>query len=105
MMDPVFSLEGKTVIVTGAAQGIGRAIVDQALAAGANVAAVDLNTSQLQPLLDAQGSQWLQDFLLTQKQAGVTTVFSSHALAPVQVLADGVLQLVRGTGTVQPVQP
>jgi ABC-2 type transport system ATP-binding protein len=55
--------------------------------------------------LDAQGSQWLQDFLLTQKQAGVTTVFSSHALAPVQVLADGVLQLVRGTGTVQPVQP
>lgn len=42
-MEPLVSLEGKRVIVTGAAQGIGRAIADRALALGARVAAIDLN--------------------------------------------------------------
>jgi 3-oxoacyl-[acyl-carrier protein] reductase len=34
------SLEGKTIIVTGAAQGIGKALCEQALAMGANVASI-----------------------------------------------------------------
>lgn len=41
------SLEGKTIIVTGAAQGIGKALCEQALAMGANVAAVDINEAAL----------------------------------------------------------
>ena len=46
MINPA-SLEGKTIIVTGAAQGIGKALCEQALAMGANVAAVDINEAAL----------------------------------------------------------
>ena len=37
------SLEGRCIIVTGAAQGVGRAVADQALALGARVVGVDMN--------------------------------------------------------------
>lgn len=43
-MSPVLSLEGKTAIVTGGAGGLGLAITDLFLEAGANVVAVDINT-------------------------------------------------------------
>ncbi len=98
MMDPVFSLEGKTVIVTGAAQGIGRAIVDQALAAGANVAAVDLNTSQLQPLLDAQGSQRI---LLLQGSVA-DPAFAEQAVAAAVAQFGAVDGLVNNAGITRP---
>jgi 3-oxoacyl-[acyl-carrier protein] reductase len=42
----MFSLEGQTAIVTGAATGIGRAIATRLAAAGATVAVVDLNLEQ-----------------------------------------------------------
>ena len=46
-MKNIVSLEGKTIVVTGAAQGIGRALVDLALDLGANAVAVDLNAEGL----------------------------------------------------------
>ncbi len=49
-------LKGKVVIVTGAAQGIGRAIAQLALSQGANVAAVDLNGAALEALRDEAGA-------------------------------------------------
>ena len=42
------TMEGRTLLVTGAAQGIGKSIVDLALALGARVVAVDLNISTLE---------------------------------------------------------
>jgi 3-oxoacyl-[acyl-carrier protein] reductase len=42
------TMEGRTLLVTGAAQGIGRAIVDLSLALGARVAAVDLSIASLE---------------------------------------------------------
>ena len=42
------TMEGRTVLVTGAAQGIGKSIVDLALTLGARVVAVDLNISTLE---------------------------------------------------------
>jgi 3-oxoacyl-[acyl-carrier protein] reductase len=41
------SLEGRTIIVTGAGQGIGRAISQRAIDLGANVALVDMNATTL----------------------------------------------------------
>jgi len=47
MKTPNPTLEGKSIIVTGAAQGIGRAIADLALSMGATVTVVDLNRDAL----------------------------------------------------------
>lgn len=52
-MKNIVSLEGRTVVVTGAAQGIGKATVDLAIDLGANVVAVDLNGSALDTALAA----------------------------------------------------
>lgn len=49
-MQELVTLEGKTVIITGAAQGIGRAAAELAVKLGANVAAVDLNSEGVQSL-------------------------------------------------------
>ncbi|MFO1115096.1 MAG: SDR family NAD(P)-dependent oxidoreductase [Beijerinckiaceae bacterium] len=51
-MQDVVSLEGKTIIITGAAQGIGRAATELSVALGARVAAVDLNSEGLKSLAD-----------------------------------------------------
>ena len=55
-MDKLSNLEGKRVIVTGAAQGIGLAIVKQVLELGARVAAVDLNEDGLAAIDAPAGS-------------------------------------------------
>jgi 3-oxoacyl-[acyl-carrier protein] reductase len=49
------SLAEKTVIVTGAAQGIGRAIAEVAIGLGANLVAVDLNQEPLDALREHVG--------------------------------------------------
>ncbi|MGC6475366.1 MAG: SDR family NAD(P)-dependent oxidoreductase [Parvibaculales bacterium] len=47
------SLQGKTAIVTGAAQGIGAAIVHKLAEEGAQVAVIDLNLEAAQAVVDA----------------------------------------------------
>lgn len=54
MINPM-SLQGKTIIVTGAGQGIGRATAELALDLGANVAAVDLRPEGLEALVARDG--------------------------------------------------
>src|ERR1700754_2963209 len=46
-MRNIVSLEGKTVVVTGAGQGIGRATINLARELGANAVAIDLNRDAL----------------------------------------------------------
>jgi 3-oxoacyl-[acyl-carrier protein] reductase len=46
-MQDVMSLEGKTIVVTGAAQGIGQAVAGLAVGLGARVVGVDLNGDKL----------------------------------------------------------
>lgn len=48
MTKNMVSLEGRTIVVTGAAQGIGKAITELAVELGSNVVAVDLNGTTLE---------------------------------------------------------
>jgi 3-oxoacyl-[acyl-carrier protein] reductase len=56
------SLENKVIIVTGAAQGIGKALADHALLMGARVAAVDINAAALAESFGAQDAKRVQCF-------------------------------------------
>ncbi len=58
MKNPM-SLEGRTILVTGAGQGIGLAISALAIELGANVAGVDLNPDTLAATAEAQGGRFL----------------------------------------------
>lgn len=53
------SLDGRTIIVTGAAQGIGRAICELALDLGAEVVGVDLNQEGLDAIALTGGNRFL----------------------------------------------
>jgi len=57
MQDRAFSLENKQVIVTGAAQGIGRAIAAAIVQMGGRVVAVDLNADALVALREELGPE------------------------------------------------
>jgi 3-oxoacyl-[acyl-carrier protein] reductase len=46
-MTDLVSLQGRTIIVTGAAQGIGKAITELAIGLGGAVVALDLNGDAL----------------------------------------------------------
>ncbi|MGH6626984.1 MAG: SDR family NAD(P)-dependent oxidoreductase [Burkholderiaceae bacterium] len=59
MNDESLSLRNKSIVVTGAAQGIGRAIADLALTLGATVTAVDLNAGALEAFRDEAGKDRL----------------------------------------------
>ena len=51
-LQSVFSLEGKTILVTGAGGGIGLAISEGLACAGAEVALCNRTVSKCQPLAD-----------------------------------------------------
>ncbi len=51
MNQPTTRLDGRTILVTGAAQGIGRAISERCLSHGANVVLIDRNAEQLESTL------------------------------------------------------
>lgn len=57
-----FTLTGKTAIVTGGGRGIGRAIVQQLVSAGANALVCDLDEGALQEMKssvrDRPGDPW-----------------------------------------------
>lgn len=55
-MDTEGLLGGKNIVVTGAAQGIGKAILERVLAMGGYVVAVDLNEAGLQSLVQQSGA-------------------------------------------------
>src|SRR5205823_9857203 len=54
---PAMMLQGKVAIVTGAAQGIGRAIAEALARDGADVAVVDLDVARAQETAQAVSSQ------------------------------------------------
>lgn len=59
MQNPPYLLDQRNIIVTGAAQGIGRAISELALRLGARVTAVDMNAEALADFQRAAGDRLL----------------------------------------------
>lgn len=79
------SLDGKTILVTGAAQGIGFAIAQAALARGANVVAADLRGDAVQALagnrvLALAGSVTDPDFAQHAVEAAIQRFGAVHGL-------------------------
>lgn len=56
MTNPM-SLEGKTIIVTGAGQGIGKAVAELCLELGANVGAVEFNADTLKKFMETHDAK------------------------------------------------
>ena len=91
------SLEGRTILVTGAAQGIGRALSDLVIDLGGNVAGVDLNDKGLQEAAEAHGSRFLP-------VAGSVTDpdFAAEAVARAVEAFGGLHGLVNNAGITRP---
>lgn len=74
--------EGKRVLVTGAARGIGRAICEAFAADGAAVVATDINLAELEPLRDSgvakRGGSIAIAALDVTDEAGITRIVGDH---------------------------
>ena len=92
------SLAGKSIIVTGAAQGIGRAIAQLALDLGATVTAVDLNAPSLQAFADEAG----RDRLLPMAGSVAEPDFATEVVAKAAQTFGAVHGLVNNAGIVRP---
>ncbi|MCS7163023.1 MAG: 3-oxoacyl-[acyl-carrier-protein] reductase [Bacteroidia bacterium] len=71
----MFTLEGKTILVTGGTRGIGRAIVEAVLAAGGRVAFTYRGSQELAETLVAQAPERLRSY-----QADVTDAKRAEAI-------------------------
>lgn len=88
-MNGLGSLENKTIVVTGAGQGIGAALVDKAIALGARVVAVDRNAEGLAALDARHGDRVFGQvgdvadpaFVLSAVTAAVDRFGAIHGLA------------------------
>lgn len=97
-MKNIVSLEGRTIVVTGAGQGIGKATVESVIALGGNAVAVDLN------------AQTLEELVAQQPAGRVLSVQGSVADAALadRAVADGVAKfgavhgLVNNAGIIRP---
>lgn len=98
MNDASFSLQDKTIMVTGAAQGIGRAIAELALKLGANVAAVDLNAEALQ----AFGAQAGADRVLPLAGSVADAGFAQQAVEQAVAHFGALHGLVNNAGITRP---
>ena len=54
-MDAIVDLSGRSIVITGAGQGIGRAIAELCLRLGANITIINLNGDGLREIEDAAG--------------------------------------------------
>jgi 3-oxoacyl-[acyl-carrier protein] reductase len=98
MNDETFSLANKSIVVTGAAQGIGRAVAQLALRQGAMVTAIDLNAGALEAFRDEVGA----DRLLPMVGSVADEAFAQHAIDRAVARFGAVHGLVNNAGITRP---
>ena len=90
------TFQGKTILITGAAQGIGRAIAEEVLARGGSVAAVDLNAEGIETLAHAGGGR-----VLALRGSVADAAFAQQAVAHAVERFGAVHGLVNNAGIVR----
>lgn len=87
LADPLASLRGRVVLVTGARQGIGEAVRDAFVGAGARVVAADLGWEEQIPV--PRGDHW-RAHVDVSSEASVEALLdaATEALGPVQVVVN-----------------
>src|SRR4051794_18569052 len=96
MLD-VMSLEGKTIVVTGAAQGIGQAVAGLAVGLGARVVGIDLNGDKLNAV-----AAMLNGRLLPYVGSVADAAFTEATVADVKARCGVIDGLVNNAGITRP---
>lgn len=97
-MNPIVSLANRTIVVTGAGQGIGRAAVEMAVGLGGNVVAVDLNGDTL----GATAAALPADRVLTVQGSVADAALADRAVAEAVERFGAVHGLVNNAGITRP---
>src|ERR1700716_2523401 len=96
-MQDVMSLEGKTIVVTGAAQGIGEVVASLAIGLGARVVGVDLNGDKLNALAAAMNGR-----LLPYVGSVADPAFTEATVSDVKARIGAIDGLVNNAGITRP---
>ena len=97
-MTPIVSLEGRTIVVTGAGQGIGKALVETVIELGGNAVAVDLNAETLGAVVAAQPA----DRVLAVQGSVSDPALANRAVADAVARFGAVHGLVNNAGIIRP---
>lgn len=97
-MNPIVSLEGRTIVVTGAGQGIGKAIVETVVALGGNAVAVDLNGDTL----NAVAAALPEGRVLAVQGSVADAALADRAIADAVARFGAVHGLVNNAGIIRP---
>jgi len=92
MQNP-FSMEDRNILVTGAAQGIGREVAQSVVGLGGRVAAVDMNGDGLKSLKEELGDACLTYTGSVTDQGLTDQVLDDPQHAYTQLLVSSVLQV------------
>ena len=97
-MTPIVSLEGRTIVVTGAGQGIGKALVETVIELGGNAVAVDLNAETRGTVVAAQPA----DQVLAVQGSVSDSALANRAVAEAVARFGAVHGLVNNAGIIRP---
>ena len=97
-MEPIVSLQGRTIVVTGAGQGIGRGIAELAAGLGGNVVAVDLNGETLAATVESLP----KDRVLAVQGSVADPAVADRAVADACAKFGAVHGLVNNAGIIRP---
>ena len=97
VLTAMHALDGRVIIVTGAAQGIGQAAADLLLALGAAVVVVDVN----QPALEAWAADKLEDRVMVIAGSVTDAAFAGRVVADAGARFGDIHGLVNNAGIVR----